>query len=49
MLNKFDREYYEQGINYWQKAIVFYDQFEIATEGYNLLLQMNEEIPDKNN
>ena len=49
MLNKFDREYYEQGVNYWQKAIVFYDQFEIATDGYNLLLEMNEEIPDKYN
>ena len=47
MLNKFDRKYYEKGISYWQKAIVFYNQFEISTDGYNLLLEMNEEIPDK--
>ena len=47
MLNKFDRKYYENGVSYWQKAIVFYDQFEIATDGYNLLLDMNEDIPNR--
>ena len=47
MLNKLDREYYEKGISYWEKAIVFYNQFEIETDGYNLLLDMNQEIPDK--
>ena len=47
MLNKFDRKYYEKGISYWQKAIVYYNQFEISTDGYNLLIGMNEEIPDK--
>ena len=47
MLNKLDRKYYENGISYWEKAIVFYNQFEIATNGYNLLVEMNDEIPDK--
>ena len=27
MLNKFDRKYYENGVSYWQKAIVFYYLF----------------------
>ena len=47
MLNKLDREYYEKQISYWEKLIVFYNQFLITTDGYNLLVEMKDEIPDK--
>ena len=47
MMNKLDRKYYESGTNSWQKLIVFYNQYEIATEGYTLLLDMKDEIPKK--
>ena len=47
MMNKFDREYYEKGISYWQQAIVYYDQFQITDDGYNLLLEMKDEVPKK--
>ena len=47
MLNKLDREYYEKQISYWEKVIVFYNQFEITTDGYNLIVEMKGEIPDK--
>ena len=47
MMNKFDREYYENGLNYWQQVIVFYSQYQITTDGYNLLLDMKDEVPGK--
>ena len=47
MLNKLDREYYEKQISYWEKVIVFYNQFEITIDGYNLIVEMKGEIPDK--
>ena len=47
MLNKLDREYYEKQLSYWEKVIVYYNQFQITTDGYNLLVEMKEEIPDK--
>tara|TARA_B100000676_G_C18044353_1_gene826955 strand:- start:75 stop:1169 length:1095 start_codon:yes stop_codon:yes gene_type:complete len=47
MMNKFDREYYEKGISYWQQVIVFYNQYQVTTEGYNLLLDMKDEVPKK--
>ena len=49
MLNKLDREYYEKQISYWEKVIVFYNQFEITKDGYNLIVEMKGEIPDKYN
>ena len=47
MMNKFDREYYEKGISYWQQVIVFYHNYQVTTEGYNLLLEMKDELPEK--
>jgi hypothetical protein len=47
MMNKFNREYYEKGISYWQQVIVYYDQFQITDDGYNLLLEMKDEVPEK--
>ena len=47
MLNKFDREYYEKGLTYWQQVIVFYNQYQVTIEGYNLLLDMKDEVPEK--
>ena len=47
MMNKFDREYYEKGISYWQQVIVFYNVYQVTTEGYNLLLDMKDEVPKK--
>ena len=47
MLNKLDREYYEKQLSYWEKVIVYYNQFQITTDGYNLLVEMKGEIPDK--
>lgn len=47
MMNKFGREYYENGLNYWQQVIVFYSQYQITTDGYNLLLDMKDEVPEK--
>ena len=44
MMNKFDREYYENGLSYWQQVIVFYSQYQITTDGYNLLLDMKDEV-----
>ena len=47
MMNKFDREYYEKGISYWQQVIVYYNVYQVTTEGYNLLLEMKDEVPEK--
>ena len=47
MMNKFDREYYEKGISYWQQVIVFYNVYQVTTEGYSLLLDMKDEVPEK--
>ena len=30
MMNKFDREYYENGISYWQQVIVFYHNYQVT-------------------
>lgn len=45
MLKKLDKEYYENGISYWQKIIVYYTTFNVKSDGYNLLLDMKEEVP----
>ncbi len=47
MLEKLDKEYYKKGISYWQKIIVYYTTFNIKTNGYNLLVDMKEEVPEK--
>ncbi len=47
LLNKYNRDYYENGISYWQAIIVYYNQFHIATDGYNLLLAMKDEVPEE--
>ena len=47
MLNKLDRNYYENGISGWEKIIAYYNNFNVSLEGFNLLIDMKEEVPDK--